>query len=131
MKIQTGLIMNDDFLPCFIELMKREMPIKQCVAMSRSIEEISRQKVAVERVKQAFAAQFAEKDEKSGVLLKDNIIQFSSEQAKQAYIAKYNEALMETFDIPLEEKIKIFEDEMFTPYKYALLQDVIEIVKRN
>ena len=127
MLIRNGFVTNPDFLDAFNGLMKREMPIWQCLEMSKSVEEILKQVSIVDRAKLAIADQYGKKENGQLVIIDKNVV-FDDDNKKNICLAKVQELLEETFEISLTSKVKVPRDETFTPYKFALLQDVIEIV---
>jgi len=132
MKIKNGIVIEDDFLSTFQELLNKDTSAKQCLELSTCFDELLSHVNIVRRTKRSLIEKYAKKnndgeiqsDEKGAILFDDG-------EKKQKCLSEINEILNESIDIPLSETVKIYTDEIMTPRKVRLLKDVIEIVERE
>jgi len=131
MIIKNYLILEDGFIDSFSKLMLKKMPAKQCLEVSACLEELISHHTILVRTRRAIADKFCKKNE-SGIPLRDdrdNLVFDSEEDRKKCY-EELKEIHEEEIDIPLTNKIKIYEDELCTPREILLLKDIIDIVER-
>jgi len=130
MKVANSLIINSDFITVFDDLLKKEMPAKQCLQVVTSFDELVAQHKVLRRTQKAIVERFAKLD-KNGVSEQDATgrILYKSANDEEACKAELSVILAESIEISLSSKIKISEDERMTPLKMYLLKDIVEIVE--
>lgn len=129
MKLRNQKILIPDFLPAFSELMKLKMPAKQCLEVSASLDELVNQHAIAARARRSKVVSYGMKDDKGEVCIDDKgHIRFDSEDTKQKCFQEIEELENEEFDISLSKPVKIKGDELSTPEKIRLLEELIEIV---
>lgn len=128
-RVQNLAIINDDYLAYFNEMMKRDMPAKQCLELSECIDKIQGQFEVLKRAQIAITKKYCAVDKKSEMKTDEKGAVIFDDINKKL---KCNEELAEIFkqsiELPLTSKVKIKETETFTPYKINLLKDIVEIV---
>jgi DNA-binding SARP family transcriptional activator len=130
MLIKNRIIMQDKFIDSLSKLMNIEMPAKQCLEVSKSIEELIGQYQIILRAYKAIMEKYCMKND-NGIPIKDenNNLKFENEEIKNKFIKEINEIMDEEIDITLSEKIKIKGNSVnMTPLMYKILEDIIEIV---
>ena len=132
MEIINVKVIEDDFIPAFEELMYKQMPAKQCLELCTCLDELVAQANVLRRSKKTIILKHAVTDGKPENVKSDanGSVIFPSPESELAAKTEIAEILMESIDIPLTERIKIFDDDISTPRKMRLLSDVIEIVER-
>jgi hypothetical protein len=130
MKIANSLIINSDFITVFDDLLKKEMPAKQCMQVVTSFDELVAQHKVLRRTQKAIVERFAKLDKK-GVAEQDATgkILYKSAKDEEECKSELSVILSDTTEISLSSKIKISEDERMTPLKLYLLKDIVEIVE--
>lgn len=128
LKIKNSSVINEDFMNYFIDLMKREIPAKQCLELSECIDKLKNQFEVLKRAQIAITSKYCELDKDGNIITRGNNVVFK-EVAKRV---KCEEELVEIYtqsiEIPLNDKIKIKDSETLSPYKYNLLKEIVEIV---
>lgn len=129
MIIKNRTIVKEGFIEALTKLMNVEMPAKQCLEVSRSIEELIGQLNIILRAQKSIANKYCLKDVDGNPICNEKgEITFESEEIKNKYIKEMTEILDEEIDISLSSKIKIKGDTKLTPLIYKLLEDIIEVV---
>jgi len=132
MKLKNGIVIEDDFLLTFQELLNKDMPAKQCLELSTCLDELISHINVVRRTKRALIEKYAKKNKDGEILSdEDGAILFDDDEKRQKCLSEINEIMNESIDISLSEPVKIYADEIMTPKKVRLLKDVIEIVERE
>jgi hypothetical protein len=132
MQIRNTFIIEDEFITAFDELLKIEMPAKQCLQMTQSLDKLVDQYKALKRTQLTIITKHTVLDDNGKITFdeKKNAI-FKSPEEEQICKKEMGEIRKDTFEIPLVDKIKMYEDTVSTPRKMFLLQDVVEIVERE
>lgn len=130
MLIKNRIIMQENFLTALSNLMNIEMPAKQCLEVSKSIEEIIGQFHIIIRAQKAIAEKYYMKDSNGlPIVDEEGRYRFENEELKKEFIKEIDEILNEEIDISLSNRIKIKGDIVkITPLTYKLLEDLIEII---
>jgi hypothetical protein len=131
MQIKISYVMEPDFIPAFDELLKKPMPAKQCLEMITSSEKITEEYNRLMKAQLLVLQQYCvmkddgtlKFDDKGNVVFKDK----ESETAGNKEVADLKSG---TIEIPLTNKVKVYDDDVSTPRKIFLLKDLIEIVER-
>ena len=132
MQIRNGIVIEDDFIAAFNDLMMRDMPVQQCHELSICLEELASHLSVLKRTKLTLIQKYASKDPRTEQFLMDpdgNVL-FPDEKIKVKCATEINEIMSDHIDIPLTGPIVIYKDEKMTPRKYALLKDIIKVVDR-
>lgn len=128
MLIKNALIMNQDFIASFKNLLNIKMPAKQCLEVSGCIDDLSAQNTIVARARKAIADKYCLKNSEGNPIPdSQGHITFENDDLKNKYFKEINEIFQEEIDLPLTKKIKISSDEILTPATVYLLKDIIEI----
>lgn len=131
MLIKNSLILNEEFINSFSDLMTLKMPAKQCLEVSSCIDDILAQHQIVVRARRSIVDKYCSKDE-DGMPIADeagNLI-FETPDLQKKCMAEIKEVLDEEIDLALSEKIKIPWNELMTPIQMKLLKDIIEIIEK-
>jgi hypothetical protein len=129
MLLKNSILLEEEFLKAFSDLMSVKMPAKQCLEVSSSIDEISAQFNIVIRARKSIADKYCKRNEKGDPSLDSNgNIEFESEDFKKKCFEEIYEILEEGIDISLTSKIRIKNNEMMTPKKFKMLSALIELV---
>jgi hypothetical protein len=131
MKISNGIVMADDFLLAFEELLSKEMPAKQCLEINQSLDELMGHYQILKRTQISIVSKYAVVKEDGSILFDEKgKVVFKSQEDEQKCSAEIMEIREESIDIPLSNKVKIYDDFLTTPKKLFLLQDVVDVVER-
>lgn len=132
MNILNALVLEDDFIKAFDELLKKEMPAIQCMQVIQSFDELLNHYNILKRTQVAIVSKHAIIDDKGGIKFDDkgNAI-FKSKDAEKQCQEEIFEIRGESIEIPLADKIKIYDDDISTPRKLFLLQSLIDVVERE
>ena len=129
MKVRNVSLLDKNFLEAFSSLIIMEMPVRQCMEISNSIDDITAQEKSFNRVRKTLADKYCKKDEKGNPIIDEKgDLTFETAEAEEACIKGMEELLNETFEISLNSKIKVKSDTKMTPIKVRLLKDFIEII---
>ena len=131
MKIRNGVLIEDDFISAFQELMFRDMSVKQCHELSVCLEEIISHIGIVRRTKSTLIRKYAKKDGDEFACDADGNLLFETPDEKKKCTTEIGEVMLDTIDIPLTDPVVFYADEVMTPRKYNLLKDIIQIVERE
>ena len=127
MRIKNSLVINEEFVKFFSELININMPVKRCLEVSASIDDLSKHCSILIRARKAIANRYCKKGEDGNPLVeKDNLV-FESEDLKKKFSEEIEEIDNEEFDLQISEAIKISSDIIMTPLKMRLLKGIIEI----
>lgn len=135
MEIKNGVIMSPNFVQAAEKLLKVEMSVKDCVALSEAIDVINNKLSVLEKAKRAIMDRFAKKDENGEIVSQPaqhneniRIPVFESDEAAQKFGEEISKMLEEVTDIPIDSKIKISGDVPMSTEDYRVIKDLIEIV---
>ncbi len=131
MKIKNEVVAEDDFVAAFDELLKKPTPAKQCLELIKSITLILQHYKDLKKTQRSILLKYSKTDGIGNILLdeKKQIVYKSLEDATSCQ-KEFSELHLEYLDIPLTNKVKIYEDEVSTGRKLFLLSDVVEVVER-
>jgi hypothetical protein len=80
----------------------------------------------------AIVSKYTELDENGGIKFdSEGKAIFKSHEDEVKCQKEIAEIRNETIDIPLIDKVKIYDDDKITPRKLLLLQEVVEVVERE
>jgi hypothetical protein len=132
MKIQNAFVMEQDFIPAFDELLKKPMPAKQCLEMITSSEQITAEYNRLMKAQFLTLQQYCVKKE-NGSLASDerNGVIFVDKAAEEACTKEIADLKSGSVEISLTNKVRVYEDDVFTPRNIFLLKDLIDIVERE
>jgi hypothetical protein len=128
MLIKNRLIIEDEFVNAFTDLLSIKMIATKCLEVSSCIEDLGAQYNILIRTRRAIADKYCLKNE-SGVPVidgKGNLL-FETQELQKQCLKEINEVLDEQIDIALSDKIRIPKDAIMTPLRVSLLRDIIEI----
>lgn len=131
LKIKNVNVLHNDFLPAFEKLMYRQMPAKQCLELSMSLEELTSHQAVARKARVAILTKHGKKNP-DGTVMADtngNAI-FPDLAAQNACMAELAEIDQDTIEIPLTDKITVYEDEDFIPVQMYMLRSVIDVKPR-
>ena len=132
MQIKNAYVMEPDFIPAFDELLKKPLPAKQCLEMITSSELITAEYNRLMKAQLLVLEQYCVKKE-GGTLKFDangNIV-FKDAESEKMGTKEVLDLKSGIFEIPLTNKVKIYDDDIITARKIFLLKDLIEIVERE
>jgi hypothetical protein len=129
MKIKNRLVLDEQFVKSFSELMIIGMPAKQCLEVSAAIDELSTHYNILIRARKAIADKYCKKGEEGEPIVENGNIVFEEEELKKKFLDELEEINNEEIDLPLTETVKIHKNQIMTPLKVKLLRDIIEIVE--
>jgi hypothetical protein len=125
-------VAEDDFISAFDELLKKDMPAKQCLEMIKSEEILISHFNNLKRTQRTIVEKYAKKKDSGEIVLDDkNNIVFKSKADEDKCKKEIGEIREEFIEIPLTNKVKIYEDDIFTARKLVLLKEVVDVVKRD
>jgi hypothetical protein len=131
MQVKNQVVIEDDFLVAFNDLLKKDMTAKQCLEMIQSTEPLTAQYKALKSAQLAIVKKYAVLDDKGEVKFLNGVnIVFKSKEDESKCNTELLEIRKESIDIPLSTKIKMYEDDVSTPRKMWLLSDIVEMVER-
>lgn len=131
-KVKNAILLREDFIQNFNDLMKREMPAKQCLELSGCIDKLQAQFEVVKRTQIAITKKYAVVDKEGNLVLDDKGgARFDNFQKSSKCMEELNEIYEQGVEIPLSSKVAIYEDEIYSPYKLNMLKDIIEIKPRE
>ena len=131
MKIKNALILTEDFIPAFDELLKKSMPARQCLQMIESLDELINHDKILRMAQITIVKKYARVDEKGELVFAQNGDAIFDTPEKETECKKeLHEIRDEFFEIPLEDKVQIYEDDVSTPRKLFLLKDIVEVISR-
>jgi len=127
-KTKNGLLIMPEFSEAFLKLMKMEMTVKECLALSTVFEEIDSQIKIVNRTKMAVIEKYCQKDEGGKPVADDkgNAI-FDSQEIQHKCLEDISAIMNEDFELHLENKVSISGDIKMSPQEYTFLKDLIEV----
>jgi len=132
MKIQNSYVAEDDFISAFDELLKKDMPAKQCLEMIKSEEILISHFNNLKRTQRTIVEKYAKKKDNGEIVLDNkNDIVFKSKPDEEKCKKEISEIREEFIEIPLTNKVKIYEDDIFTARKLVLLKEVVDVIKRD
>jgi len=132
MKIQNSYVAEDDFISAFDELLKKDMPAKQCLEMIKSEEILISHFNNLKRTQRTIVEKYAKKKDNGEIVLDDkNNIVFKSKSDEEKCKKEISEIREEFIEIPLTNKVKIYEDDIFTARKLVLLKEIVDVIKRD
>lgn len=129
MKIKNSLVLNEDFIKAFSDLMLIGMPAKQCLEVSTCMDELATHSQIVIRARKAIVDKYCKKNEDGAPEVEKGDIVFETPELKKECLREVKEIEEEEIDLPLTKRIKIKETEIMTPLKIRVLQDVIDIIE--
>ena len=127
MKIKNSIIVHEEFIKAFSDLMNINMPIKRCLEVSAGIDDLSKHYNVLIRAHKAIADKYCKKDEEGKPLVEDGNLVFENVELRKKFAEEINEIDNEEFDLLISETIKISSDTVMTPLRARLLKDIIEI----
>lgn len=131
-KIKNASIVKEEFIKNFNDLMKREMPAKQCLELSECIDKLQAQLEVIKRAQIAITKKYAVLDKDGNLMLDDKGgAKFDNVQKNVKCLEELNEIYEQGVELSLNSKVIIYEDEIFSPFKLNMLRDIIEIKPRN
>lgn len=132
MQIKNAYVMEPDFVRTFDELLRKPMPAKQCLEMVTSSEKITEGYDRLMKTQLIILEQFCLLNEEGHLKEGPNgSVIFRDAAAEAACVQQVAELKSDSLEIPLTNKIKVYEDDVSTPRKIFLLKDLIEIVERE
>lgn len=132
MKIKNAILLEEEFMKAFGELLQKEMPIKKCLEISECIESMEERVNVINRTRRAIVEKYAVKDENGKIKIQDGTqekIDFGSAEKEAQCMREIGELMNEDYELPLSEKIKIKSSEVSTPKKIYLLRNLIEVIE--
>lgn len=129
MKVSNRLVLNEEFVKAFSELMLLRMPAKQCLEVSICMDELATQSKIILRARRSIADKYCKKREDGTPEIEGDNLVFETPELKDECMKEIKEIEDEEIDIPLTNRIKIKETEIMTPLKIKLLQDIIDIIE--
>jgi len=131
MQVKNQVVIEDDFLAAYNELLSKDMTAKQCLEMIQSTEKLTAQYKALKNTQLTIVKKYAVLDDKGEVKFLNGVtIVYKSKDDEIKCNKELIEIRQESIDIPLSAKIKIYEDDVSTPRKMWLLSDLVEMVER-
>jgi hypothetical protein len=131
MQIKNAFVMESDFVVAFDELLRKPMPAKQCLEMVTSSEKITEGYDRLMKTQRIILEQFCLLNEEGHLKEGPNgSVVFKDKESEAACIQQISELKSDSLEIPLINKVKVYEDDISTPRKIFLLKDIIEIVER-
>lgn len=131
MKIKNGLMMQEDFIPAYQDLLKRDILVKECLELNKCLQDFGGHIKALQSTRKNIIEKYAVKDEDGAPKTNDKgEALFKDVESAQACIKEMMELSDDTFEAKITNKIKIYDDEIFTGRKLALLEDIVEVVER-
>lgn len=130
MKIKNGLLMEEDFMPAFEELLLKDLPAKQCLELAEALDDIAKKAMAVQRARRAIVEKYAQKGEDGQIKSrKDNPdkIDFGTKENEEKCAKEIVDLFNEEYDVPLSSKVTIKSSDVSTGRKMLLLRDIVEI----
>jgi len=127
MKIKNSLVIDEQFVRYFSELMIVSMPAKKCIEVSKAIDVLSEHYNVLVQSRKDIANKYCKMDEKGKPLVEKGNLVFENETLKEKFSQELKDLDDKDFELPISETIKIGNDVIMTPLKVKLLKGIIEI----
>ena len=128
MKIKNDVMMEDDFIEALNWLAQRQMTVKECMTLVSASRKAQDHVITVQETRKALILKHCLKDKDGNALSVGQKIQFASKEEENQATVAVTELLSQEFDFPIENKVKVSEDDVATPRTCFLLESLIEIV---
>ena len=130
MEIKNFLMMNNNFMPAFERLLKKEITAKSCLQLSTAYDEIVTQITVIDRTRQAIAHRYAKRTEDGSISLDaENAIEFDNEDSRLKALCQIDEILNETLEVDLDQVV-LKPDECMTTEDFILLKYIVKVADR-
>jgi hypothetical protein len=124
-------VLHNEFLAAFERLMYRQMPAKQCLELSVCLDELTSHRNVAHKAKAVIIDKYGVKDKEGKVVVdvRGNV-NFKDDDTGAKCVAELKEIDEDTIEIPLTNKVTIYDDEEYAPIHLRLLKDVLNIIPR-
>lgn len=128
MEIKAGQMMEPEFMIAMTGLLKRELPMPQCVAISDAITELETHLKSIDRIRKGILEKYLEKDENGLPLFLDEAKQrpkFISAEAEKAFMEESSALIKTEYEVAFDEAnmVVLTKDDRMSPKHYRLLQN--------
>lgn len=127
MLIPNAIVFDEKFKQAFFKLLKREHPALIALRLFKVSKVIDEQTKDVFKVRDSLVTRYCVKGETGSPKLEGGMPVFETEENKVKFFEEMNELLGETFEIPLDKKIKLSDEWVISPDDIAFLEPFLDI----
>jgi len=135
-ELSNGTILSPAFIPAVEKLLTIDITVRECISLTEAIENVNVKLGTLEKAKSSLVERFAKKGEDGKVMMEPSSENpnlyyplFGDEESKVEFSKAIRELLSETYNFPLENKIRISESVRMSTEEFRLIKDIIEVVK--
>lgn len=126
MDIKAATLLHPEFPKAMESLLKKEMPIAQCVKLSEAINAIEEHTANVNRVRKNLVEQYVLQDKNGNPVMAGSNVKYKDPAKKQEFMEKTQELLDQTFEIDFDEKIILKAEDNMSPQHFLLLKNFVD-----